>query len=66
MTSTINFQDTTFEKNPKLGFYTVGDKVFFSKPQALIEATQTGHFPLWNFNNEIFGAQNLYIFCIHI
>ena len=57
MNSSTIFQDTTFEKNPKLGFYTVGDRVFYSKPLALMESTQTGHFPEWNFNNEIFGAQ---------
>jgi hypothetical protein len=49
--------DITIEQNPKLGFYTVGDKVFYSKPLALIESTQTGHFPHWNFNNKIFGDQ---------
>ena len=43
------------EQNPKLGFYTVGDKTFYSKPQALLEATQTGHFPHWNFNRSIFS-----------
>jgi len=45
------------ESNPKLGFYTVGDKVFYSKPMALLEATQTNQFPHWNFNNDVFGAQ---------
>lgn len=45
------------ENNPKLGYYLVGDKVFFSKPQALLNASQTGHFPHWNFNREIFSAQ---------
>ena len=58
MNSSNIFQDTTFEKNPKLGFYTVGEKVFYSKPMALIESTQTGHFPEWNFNNSVFGAQS--------
>lgn len=47
----------SLETNPKLGFYTVGEKIFFSKPQALMESTQTGHFPLWNFNREIFAQQ---------
>ena len=42
------------EKNSKLGFYTVGKKIFYSKPQALIEATLTNHFPEWNFNREVF------------
>jgi hypothetical protein len=49
--------DIITEENPKLGFYTVGDKIFFSKPLALIESTKTGHFPQWNFNNQIFGQQ---------
>lgn len=46
------------EQNPKLGFYTVGDKKFFSKPMALMEATQTNQFPHWNFNNEVFDHLN--------
>jgi len=52
----MNNIDINIEKNPKLGFYTVGEKVFYSKPMALIESTQTGHFPEWNFNNELFGS----------
>lgn len=43
------------EQNPKLGYYTVGDKIFYNKPQALMEATKTGHFPHWNFNREVFS-----------
>ena len=46
--------DIITEENPKLGYYTVGEKIFHSKPQALIEATKTGNFPHWNFSNEIF------------
>lgn len=46
------------EQNPKLGFYTVGTEKFFSKPMALVKATETGIFPEWNFNNEIFLAQD--------
>lgn len=42
------------ENNPKLGFYTVGDKRFYSKPHALIEATKTNQFPEWNFNKAAF------------
>jgi hypothetical protein len=49
--------DITIEQNPKLGFYTVGDKIFYSKPLALIESTKTGHFPEWNFNNDVFNKQ---------
>jgi hypothetical protein len=44
------------EQNPKLGFYTVGQKRFYSKPEALIEATTTGEFPQWNFNQELFSS----------
>lgn len=42
------------ENNPKLGYYTVGDERIYIKPRALIRATQTGHFPEWNFNREVF------------
>ncbi len=44
------------ENNRKLGYYTVGQKQFFSKPLALIEATKTNQFPEWNFNRGIFDA----------
>ena len=46
------------EQNPKLGYYTVGAERFFSKPMALTRATETDQFPEWNFNNEIFGAED--------
>jgi hypothetical protein len=42
------------ENNPKLGYYMVGDKKFFAKPQALVEATKSGHFPEWHFNRPVF------------
>ena len=45
----------TLENNPKLGYYTVGTKKFFSKPMALIDATENNHFPEWNFNRELFA-----------
>jgi hypothetical protein len=45
------------ENNPKLGYYVVGDKIYFSKPSALLDASQSGNFPHWNFNREIFSAQ---------
>lgn len=57
ITNVGNWADTTFEQNTKLGYYQVGSKRFFSKPQALIEATSSGHFPTWNFNNEVFDNQ---------
>jgi hypothetical protein len=53
---TNKFHDLTFEPNKKLGYYTVNGKIYFSKVQALIESTNTGDFPIWNFNNEAFGA----------
>jgi len=52
------FNHVNIEQNPKLGFYTIGDTVCYSKVQALIEGTRTGHFPTWNFNNEMYGQQN--------
>jgi hypothetical protein len=38
------------ERNPKLGYYTVGTEVFYSKPQAYIRATELGVTPGWHFN----------------
>ena len=38
------------EQNRKLGYYKVGEKIFFSKPEAYIYATNTGIDPVWNFN----------------
>lgn len=49
------FQVSGQEKNPKLGFYTVGEEIFYSKPAALIHATKTGHYPTWHFNTEIYA-----------
>jgi hypothetical protein len=46
------------ETNPHLGFYTVGTKTFYSKVEALIEATKTNQFPEWNFNKDVFSKQN--------
>ena len=42
------------ENNDKLGFYQVGPEKIYIKPRALIRATETGHFPEWNFNKDIF------------
>jgi hypothetical protein len=44
------------EQNSKLGYYTVGAEKFFSKPMALIKATETNQFPEWHFNREEFAA----------
>jgi len=42
------------EQNQKLGYYQIGDKKFFLKPEALIEATKTNIFPEWQFNSDVF------------
>jgi hypothetical protein len=52
------FGNTILEQNPKLGFYTVGDTKYFSKVQALIEGTKINQFPEWNFNNQVFSAED--------
>jgi len=52
------FNNVTIEQNPKLGYYQVGDKTYYSKVQALMEGTRTDQFPTWNFNNEVYGQQN--------
>lgn len=54
----MKFQNVTLEENPKLGYYKVGENIYFSKVQALIESTRTGEFPHWNFNNEVYGKQD--------
>ena len=43
------------EQNPKLGYYRVGERTFYSKPQAYIYATETGLDPVWHFNNAEFA-----------
>jgi hypothetical protein len=44
------------EQNPKLGYYTVGDKVFYSKSQVLTESTKNGQYPHWHFNHDTFRS----------
>lgn len=48
----------TLEQNQKLGLYTVGDRIHYSKVNALIDATKTNEFPHWDFNNKIYQAQD--------
>lgn len=43
------------EQNPKLGYYKVGDKTFYSKPEAYIYATQVNIEPSWHFNSVEFA-----------
>ena len=46
------------ENNIKLGFYRVGEKTIFGKVEALIESTNSGHFPEWHFSRDIFEKVN--------
>ena len=43
------------EQNPKLGYYKVADRTFYSKPEAYIYATERGMDPVWNFNAIIYA-----------
>lgn len=36
------------------GFYQVGSEIYFSKFQAILASQRSGHFPEWNFNNDVF------------
>jgi hypothetical protein len=45
------------EQNPKLGYYKVGENVFYSKPVAYIEATRQQVEPSWHFNTVEFARQ---------
>lgn len=40
------------------GYYKVGERHFYSKSQALIEATQTGIHPTWHFGDLPYGLMN--------
>lgn len=57
----IKIDHTTLAKDPALGFYEIGGKVFWDKASALMEGTKMGlgysdlH---WNFNDEYFGKFN--------
>jgi hypothetical protein len=55
----IKIDHNTFNKNPKLGFYELGGKIFWNKSSALIEGSQLNYrFDnlKWNFNDQIFDA----------
>lgn len=56
--SIAKFNDVFLEQNPKLGYYTVGENVYFSKVQALIAGTETNQFPQWNFNNDVYAKMD--------
>jgi hypothetical protein len=43
------------EQNPKLGYYKVGDRIFYSKPEAYLYATKSKIEPTWYFNNTEFA-----------
>jgi len=42
------------DTNPKLGYYRVGDKIFYSKPQAFMYATEVDAWPEWKFNPDVY------------
>ncbi len=46
------------EENKKLGYYRVNDEIFFSKPAALMRATELNVYPKWIFNNREFASFN--------
>jgi hypothetical protein len=54
----MSFELSGIEQNPKLGYYKVGDRIFYSKPQAYIYGTQVGIDPMWVFNPLEFGKFN--------
>ena len=54
----MKFHNINIEQNPKLGFYSVGENTYYSKVQALMAGTTTGHFPTWNFNNDVYQKQD--------
>ena len=49
---------TGIEENPKVGYFKVGDQIFYSKPQAYVYATEVGIDPVWNFNAAKFAGLN--------
>lgn len=57
----IKLDHTTMVKNPSLGWYELGGKIYWTKADALIEATKLGlslndlH---WNFNDDAFSKIN--------
>jgi hypothetical protein len=42
----------------KRGFYQVGSEQYISKFQAILRSQETGKFPKWNYNDDIFSAIN--------
>ena len=42
----------------KLGYYSVGDQVYYSKIDACIAGTRQNKFPSWHFNDKIWQSQN--------
>lgn len=43
------------EENPKLGFYKVNGRTFYSKPEAYIYATETDQQVAWHFNTSVYS-----------
>jgi hypothetical protein len=58
----LNFSTSRTPLDPKVeqewdkrGFYQVGPHKHYSKLHAIMASQQTGHYPYWNFNDELFG-----------
>ena len=50
------YEISGLDKNPKLGYYKVGDKIFYSKPQAFMYATEVNRWPEWKFNLNTYAS----------
>lgn len=46
----------TLDKNPKLGYYKLGEEIIYGKVDALMQATKKNIFPEWHFNRLIFNT----------
>lgn len=50
--------ETLTQQQKKLGYYTVGDQVYYSKIDACKAGTKYDKFPQWNFNDSVWQSQN--------
>ncbi len=52
------FTRTGIDQNPKLGYYKVGQEIYYSKPMAYTRAKQLGTIPSWHFNSVEFARHD--------
>jgi len=50
--------NVTFKENQQLGYYSIGEQKYYSKVQALVDASKLEQFPEWNFNRDTFDSFN--------